>query len=943
MWRLAMRSVVLLAVVAACGGGGDDGNGGTNPPPPTSTVASVEVSPASASLAVPETVQLTATPKDATGAPMSGKTVTWTTSASGVASVSSSGLVTSVAAGTATITATVEGRSGSAAITVTQVQGGPVIAKQEIGSAGGSLGTTDIGVTLPAGAFTTPQTVVLIRDTVATQPFAENAASPVYRIDGIPAGQTVQVRVRIRRTQPVTHGAAIAQGTPVVQADSMTVVEMGYRLTPATDSSGYLVATVPIRGRPAEWHPAVSAGALLQGPARAAGVTPRDFRAAAELSGLVGIRTATSAANHFKGWGFVRGTTTAAEVDRQLAKALPLMEQSYTTASGMGFLYDHRTAWPIDVYVMPLTYYGVYYSVAPFPWDPDLGYFALNSRWVDDPVELPATAIHEFFHFVQVRATLGWTWPNMSTSRWLNEATSTWIEEYHPALVGVYPSTVARDWKDSLYSGIDRDLQANAGYGKAPMIKFLASRKGRAAIGQMYADIKAGATPAAAFFLAFGEPSSTWWPALLRQHLENGLYPWDAANLVPGGAPLKYTLTPNLGLRSYELDNAHALSTMFVYLTRQRPNELRDDWFGPDYDMPVYLGANALGKGKVMAFRKTAGAAGRYTFLATGDTVRFPSALLSSRDTALLLITHVSPSAPYTGHTNLTWFVDLRLPNGDWHTTDVRDVRDGMQYACTPSGSSDSLDVKANVSQILALQAGAGSWVYKAGSNPEVYEWKARPGAADTLAQYRITTASTVTIKGNDSIVVQGTFTLDWLSSLMAGAPVTVPHLPVWLWVLVPVSAVPFAFRRRTRWMAPWAVVVSAVVLGACDVGQIAFGLSESYEFRFGDFRFMADSTTPDVVQMELRDGAGKTVVSSYRSEYWTYTTDEKGEKVDSTKHVCTGSGTSTYEVDMDVWRDGVEPPDAPMAVPRLSEVLGRPVPSAARIPPALRLRVRPN
>src|SRR5206468_596156 len=82
-------------------------------------VAAVVVSPASASEAVGQTVQLTATPQDANGNPLSGRTVTWATSNAGVGTVSSTGLVTGVAAGAATITATSEGKSGSSAITVT--------------------------------------------------------------------------------------------------------------------------------------------------------------------------------------------------------------------------------------------------------------------------------------------------------------------------------------------------------------------------------------------------------------------------------------------------------------------------------------------------------------------------------------------------------------------------------------------------------------------------------------------------------------------------------------------------------------------------------------------------------------------------------------------------------------------------------------------------------
>src|SRR5437899_6183513 len=84
-------------------------------------VASVTVSPATASLTVGATTQLTATPKDANGTALSGRVVTWGTSNAAIATVSASGLARGVAAGSATITATSEGKSGTAAMTVTNV------------------------------------------------------------------------------------------------------------------------------------------------------------------------------------------------------------------------------------------------------------------------------------------------------------------------------------------------------------------------------------------------------------------------------------------------------------------------------------------------------------------------------------------------------------------------------------------------------------------------------------------------------------------------------------------------------------------------------------------------------------------------------------------------------------------------------------------------------
>jgi uncharacterized protein YjdB len=84
-------------------------------------VASVSVTPGSASIPAGATTQLTATPRDGAGAPLSGRVVTWGSSAPGVAVVSSTGLVTGVTPGSATISATSEGMSGSATITVTAV------------------------------------------------------------------------------------------------------------------------------------------------------------------------------------------------------------------------------------------------------------------------------------------------------------------------------------------------------------------------------------------------------------------------------------------------------------------------------------------------------------------------------------------------------------------------------------------------------------------------------------------------------------------------------------------------------------------------------------------------------------------------------------------------------------------------------------------------------
>jgi len=83
-------------------------------------VASVTVTPATASVQAGQTTQLTATPKDAGGTPLSGRAVTWSSDNTAAATVNASGLVRGVAAGhrNAVITATCEGKEGVSTVTV---------------------------------------------------------------------------------------------------------------------------------------------------------------------------------------------------------------------------------------------------------------------------------------------------------------------------------------------------------------------------------------------------------------------------------------------------------------------------------------------------------------------------------------------------------------------------------------------------------------------------------------------------------------------------------------------------------------------------------------------------------------------------------------------------------------------------------------------------------
>jgi hypothetical protein len=83
-----------------------------------SSSGTVSVSPATSSLAVGGSVQLTAVAQDSAGGVLPGTSATWISSNPAVASVSASGLAKALGGGTATVTATVQGTSGAATLTV---------------------------------------------------------------------------------------------------------------------------------------------------------------------------------------------------------------------------------------------------------------------------------------------------------------------------------------------------------------------------------------------------------------------------------------------------------------------------------------------------------------------------------------------------------------------------------------------------------------------------------------------------------------------------------------------------------------------------------------------------------------------------------------------------------------------------------------------------------
>ena len=220
-----------------------NGGGAVGPRP----VASVSVTPATASLPVGATLQLAAVPEDSAGGALTGRPVTWASSDIDVASVSTSGRVTAGAAGSATVTATSEGKAGSATVTVTLVPVAAVVVSPATAA-------------LPVGG--TVQLTVTLSDandnTLTGRPVAWSTSAPTVATvsrSGLVTGKAAGSATITATSEGKTGSAAVT----VTLVPVASVVVSPATLTLPVGSAAQLIVTLKdasgrtLTGRPVAW------------------------------------------------------------------------------------------------------------------------------------------------------------------------------------------------------------------------------------------------------------------------------------------------------------------------------------------------------------------------------------------------------------------------------------------------------------------------------------------------------------------------------------------------------------------------------------------------------------------------------------------------------------------------------------------------------------------
>jgi len=249
---LATAKAVGTATITATSEGKSGTATLTANPVPVFSVSITPVSPDTVFLRY--TTQLTAVTKDSIGGILTGRAVTWQSNNTGIATVNASGLVTAVAAGSTSITATSEGKSGSNTMISMKAPVGTVV----ISPPSDSVTTAGAGSTAALSATVTDVKGTVVTDRVVNWTSTPGSVATVAP----PSGASTTVTGKAVGSAQVIAASETKADTSIIKvilaANSVTIAPASATLSLATSPTSQLTATVKngatvIAGRTVTW------------------------------------------------------------------------------------------------------------------------------------------------------------------------------------------------------------------------------------------------------------------------------------------------------------------------------------------------------------------------------------------------------------------------------------------------------------------------------------------------------------------------------------------------------------------------------------------------------------------------------------------------------------------------------------------------------------------
>jgi len=261
--------------------------------PPSVPVASVSVTPATSSLQVGGTAQLSAITRDANNNVLTGRVINWSSSNTGISTVSASGLVTAIVAGSATITALSETKTGTAAITVNAPAPVPV-ASVSVSPATSSL---LVGATVQLTAVTRDANNNVLTGRVITWGSGNTGISTVSAsglVTAIAAGSVTVTALSETKTGMAAITVSAPAPVPVASvsvspATATLVVGGTVQLSAVTRDANNNILT----GRLISWNSSSGAVATVSASGLAKAVAAGNAQITATSEGQIGSATLT--------------------------------------------------------------------------------------------------------------------------------------------------------------------------------------------------------------------------------------------------------------------------------------------------------------------------------------------------------------------------------------------------------------------------------------------------------------------------------------------------------------------------------------------------------------------------------------------------------------------------------------------------------------------------
>lgn len=383
------------------------------------------------------------------------------------------------------------------------------IATVTIGMEGGEITADELTLNIPPTAFNTPAEIKIFASSTEN-PFGENHASKLYKVEGLPLDYTKPLKVSIKySSDTASNKRVLALGEVVGNTGKLRTA---YRLLETIDEDGRVISELPV---------------------------PEGEQEVSGLRKVTGAQRGVLIFMPQSPFGVYLSSQRHFSVDFLLslgydgpAKLGEYLEDAYQKILDLGFSYDARTNWPVRITLRKLAT-GTDGLTSCSWFGNNYGFIEFNTDLLSDDSKLHITAGHEFFHLVQYLydSRFGFTKSAYSSRHhWLNEATAAWFEEkftnessYTPSVIKGYETSSFKGLQLQPYNDKNKLIEnfIEKCYGRTPIIKYLVNNYGEENLVKIFNDIKNGKHPIDAVSQKF---PNDWWRRFLQEYILSNVY-----------------------------------------------------------------------------------------------------------------------------------------------------------------------------------------------------------------------------------------------------------------------------------------------------------------------------------------------------------------------------------------------------------------------------------